>query len=256
MARCSRNSGIPTCARRSRRRLPIPSASRRGRRAARPRGGSAALDVRGARSHALSVPAPGLRRARDGRHARPRCSPQRGERSRGGGVPRRRIRLYPDIAASCLRDVTTLDAHDAATGPLADARRRPRRRCRRADVRAPIATSRLADSRRNRFKYSWPHDRYRLHKAVLAFLVTLSVLVVIHELGHYLIARWCGVKVLRFSVGFGRVIVVAQAFRRAIGTEWALSAHPARRLRQDARRARGRRASRRPRSRVQPPERT
>ena len=57
-----------------------------------------------------------------------------------------------------------------------------------------------------------------------AFLVTLGVLVVFHELGHYLVARWCGVKVLRFSVGFGRVIW-ARRFGRD-GTEWALSAIP------------------------------
>ena len=38
-----------------------------------------------------------------------------------------------------------------------------------------------------------------------AFLVVLGVLVVFHELGHYLVARLAGVKVLRFSVGFGRV---------------------------------------------------
>ena len=41
---------------------------------------------------------------------------------------------------------------------------------------------------------------------LLAFLVTLGVLIVIHEWGHYQVARWCGVKVLRFSVGFGRVV--------------------------------------------------
>ena len=41
---------------------------------------------------------------------------------------------------------------------------------------------------------------------LLAFLVVLGVLVVFHELGHYWVARWCGVKVLRFSVGFGRVL--------------------------------------------------
>jgi regulator of sigma E protease len=57
-----------------------------------------------------------------------------------------------------------------------------------------------------------------------AFLVTLGVLVVFHELGHYLVARWCGVKVIRFSVGFGRV-VAARRFGRD-GTEWALSAIP------------------------------
>jgi regulator of sigma E protease len=58
----------------------------------------------------------------------------------------------------------------------------------------------------------------------LWFLVTLGVLVVFHELGHYVVARWCGVKVLRFSVGFGRVIA-----SRRFGpdrTEWALSAIP------------------------------
>ena len=42
---------------------------------------------------------------------------------------------------------------------------------------------------------------------VLAFLLTLGVLVVVHEYGHYRVAVACGVKVLRFSVGFGRVLV-------------------------------------------------
>jgi regulator of sigma E protease len=41
---------------------------------------------------------------------------------------------------------------------------------------------------------------------VLAFVLTLAVLVVIHEYGHYRAAMACGVKVLRFSVGFGRVL--------------------------------------------------
>lgn len=35
-------------------------------------------------------------------------------------------------------------------------------------------------------------------------IVTIGVLVTFHEFGHYIVARWCGVKVLRFSVGFGR----------------------------------------------------
>jgi len=59
---------------------------------------------------------------------------------------------------------------------------------------------------------------------LLAFLVVLGVLVIIHELGHFLAARWCGVKVLRFSVGFGRVV-----WSRRFGpdrTEWAVSAVP------------------------------
>ena len=41
---------------------------------------------------------------------------------------------------------------------------------------------------------------------VLAFLLTLGVLIVVHEYGHYRVAVACGVKVLRFSVGFGRVV--------------------------------------------------
>ncbi|EOA05431.1 membrane-associated Zn-dependent proteases 1 protein [Herbaspirillum frisingense GSF30] len=59
---------------------------------------------------------------------------------------------------------------------------------------------------------------------LIAFFVALGSLVVVHELGHYLVARWCGVKVLRFSVGMGRVI-----WSRRFGrdqTEWALSILP------------------------------
>ncbi|MEC5396355.1 RIP metalloprotease RseP [Uliginosibacterium sp. H1] len=56
------------------------------------------------------------------------------------------------------------------------------------------------------------------------FLVALAILIAVHEYGHYLAARLCGVKVLRFSLGFGPRI-----FARQIGpdrTEWALSAIP------------------------------
>ena len=59
---------------------------------------------------------------------------------------------------------------------------------------------------------------------ILAFVVTLGVLIVFHELGHYVVARLCGVKVLRFSIGFGRVIWARQFGRDQ--TEWALSALP------------------------------
>ncbi|MDR1849042.1 MAG: RIP metalloprotease RseP [Zoogloeaceae bacterium] len=41
---------------------------------------------------------------------------------------------------------------------------------------------------------------------LLAFIVLLGVLVVVHEFGHYIVARYCGVKVLRFSIGFGRIL--------------------------------------------------
>ena len=59
---------------------------------------------------------------------------------------------------------------------------------------------------------------------LLAFIIAIAVLVVFHELGHYWVARWCNVKVLRFSLGFGKVIY---AKRFAGGeTEWALSLFP------------------------------
>lgn len=58
---------------------------------------------------------------------------------------------------------------------------------------------------------------------LLAFALAIGVLVTFHELGHYSIARLCGVKVLRFSVGFGRVLARRVDKR---GTEWVLSAIP------------------------------
>ena len=59
---------------------------------------------------------------------------------------------------------------------------------------------------------------------LLAFLVTVGVLVVIHELGHFAAARLCNVKILRFSVGFGRAL-----WTRRFGpdqTEWTIAAIP------------------------------
>lgn len=58
---------------------------------------------------------------------------------------------------------------------------------------------------------------------LLAFLATLAILIVFHEFGHYLVARLAGVKVLRFSIGFGKV-VTQRTDRR--GTEWALASIP------------------------------
>ncbi len=58
----------------------------------------------------------------------------------------------------------------------------------------------------------------------LAFLVAIGILVTIHELGHYLAARWCDVKVLRFSIGFGKAL-----WSKRIGpdqTEWVIAALP------------------------------
>ena len=59
---------------------------------------------------------------------------------------------------------------------------------------------------------------------VLAFLLTLGVLIVIHEYGHYRVAVACGVKVQRFSVGFGRVLWRRQSSPDA--TEFVLCALP------------------------------
>ena len=57
-----------------------------------------------------------------------------------------------------------------------------------------------------------------------AFALVLGVLIVVHELGHYFVARWAGVKVLRFSVGFGRVLWSKRFGRDA--TEWAVGLFP------------------------------
>src|SRR5512134_3259170 len=63
-----------------------------------------------------------------------------------------------------------------------------------------------------------------LMTTIAAFLGALGILIVIHELGHYWVARWCGVKVLRFSIGFGRPI--ARWVRGPDRTEWVVSALP------------------------------
>lgn len=42
---------------------------------------------------------------------------------------------------------------------------------------------------------------------ILWFIVAISVLVAVHEYGHYIVGRWCGMKVLRFSIGFGKPLV-------------------------------------------------
>lgn len=57
----------------------------------------------------------------------------------------------------------------------------------------------------------------------LAFLTVLTVVVFVHELGHFLVARWCGVKVKAFSIGFGREIV---GFTDKHGTRWKIAPIP------------------------------
>lgn len=60
--------------------------------------------------------------------------------------------------------------------------------------------------------------------SLIPFMVALGVLIVFHELGHYWVARLCGVRVLRFSLGFGLAL-----WRRRFGpddTEWVIAAIP------------------------------
>jgi regulator of sigma E protease len=59
---------------------------------------------------------------------------------------------------------------------------------------------------------------------VTAFVAALGILIVFHEYGHYLIARLCGVKVLRFSVGFGKPLWSVR--RGPDETEWIIAALP------------------------------
>lgn len=59
---------------------------------------------------------------------------------------------------------------------------------------------------------------------ILPFLLALGILIVVHEFGHYLVARLCGVRVLRFSLGFGKPLLVRRL--GADQTEWVLSAFP------------------------------
>jgi regulator of sigma E protease len=57
-----------------------------------------------------------------------------------------------------------------------------------------------------------------------AFALALGLLIVVHEAGHFAVARWCGVKVLRFSIGFGKPILSHRL--GPDGTELALGAFP------------------------------
>ena len=58
---------------------------------------------------------------------------------------------------------------------------------------------------------------------IVPFLFVLTIIVFIHELGHFLVARWCGIKVMVFSIGFGPELV---GFNDRHGTRWKISAIP------------------------------
>ncbi|TAL65581.1 MAG: RIP metalloprotease RseP, partial [Legionella sp.] len=57
----------------------------------------------------------------------------------------------------------------------------------------------------------------------LYFILALLLLVTVHEYGHFQVARWCGVKVLRFSFGFGKILF---SWHDKKGTEYAWSLFP------------------------------
>jgi len=59
--------------------------------------------------------------------------------------------------------------------------------------------------------------------AVLAFVVALSIIVAVHEYGHYIVGRWCGIKADVFSLGFGPVLFAREDKR---GTRWQVAALP------------------------------
>src|SRR5258705_7546822 len=58
---------------------------------------------------------------------------------------------------------------------------------------------------------------------IIPFLFVLTLVVFFHELGHFLVARWCGVRVLVFSIGFGPELF---GFNDRHGTRWKISAVP------------------------------
>src|SRR6056297_3675150 len=58
---------------------------------------------------------------------------------------------------------------------------------------------------------------------IAAFIVALSVIVAVHEYGHYIVGRWCGIRAEVFSIGFGPVLF-SRTDRR--GTQWQVAALP------------------------------
>ncbi|QDC09672.1 RIP metalloprotease RseP [Oceanicola sp. D3] len=58
---------------------------------------------------------------------------------------------------------------------------------------------------------------------VVAFIVALSIIVAVHEYGHYIVGRWCGIHAEVFSLGFGKVLYTRTDKR---GTEWQVAALP------------------------------
>src|SRR5437870_4393847 len=149
--------------------------------------------------------APGLRGARARRHRT--GNPER--RERGG---RRSLSCRPPV----------FHRHRAGD--------RPHARC---GARGRGGHPRDRDGGRRRITPRGRHERdcaragtqfMNLLQTLIAFIVALGVLIVVHEYGHYIVARLCGVKVLRFSVGFGRALATWRL--GADRTEWVIAAIP------------------------------
>lgn len=63
---------------------------------------------------------------------------------------------------------------------------------------------------------------------IVPFILVLSLLVFVHEMGHYLVGRWCGIRSTAFSIGFGPELI---GFTDKRGTRWKLAfGNSARRL--------------------------
>jgi regulator of sigma E protease len=58
---------------------------------------------------------------------------------------------------------------------------------------------------------------------MVPFILVLSLLVFVHEMGHYLVGRWCGIRSTAFSIGFGPELI---GFTDSRGTRWKISAVP------------------------------
>src|SRR4029450_9971708 len=126
----------------------------------------------------------------------------RAERGGGGPVPLPSHRVHRDRRAHRA-------GARASAGRRARLHRGVRRRRRRDPTRRPAT---------NRF----PSRRSCCVTTVLFFVLVIGILILVHELGHFFVARWTGVGVERFSIGFGPVLL---RWRRK-ETEYCLSAIP------------------------------
>src|SRR2546427_7793223 len=162
------------------------------------------LELRAARFRALSRPEPRLCRAQKWRGRTGHT--QRGQRGCGSRVSRR------PVAVLAARRSHRGDARRSPCESPRHARGCPRRRCEGPGTGEPDRDATESPRRMN------------LAVTLLAFIVALGVLIVFHEFGHYLIARLFGVKVLRFSIGFGKSLWRGRSGRDR--TEWVIAALP------------------------------